>query len=173
MEDPSGWKTAILGELARLNGEPHERKKKDTILALMDAKMRGESEEDVWRRPDTCARSTWHERWKVDPLLADVLENAKRAAYDWRDNLAANTLAAAVELLALESLSSVKTAVQIRDNPEAAPRDRVAAAFGILDRGSKLTAPKSSVEHDLGRDMQSMLDKVYGDDGAEDDDDIG
>ncbi|MCA9384077.1 hypothetical protein KC909_06980, partial [Candidatus Dojkabacteria bacterium] len=72
-----GWKSAIFAELQRLNGQQHERKKKDTIIALVDVTLAGVSEETVWGRGETCARSTWHEKWKKDPLIADVLERSR------------------------------------------------------------------------------------------------
>ena len=139
-----GWKQTIFAELARLNGLQHERKKKDTLIALIDANLSGKSEETVWEREDTCARSTWHEKWKRDPLIADVLERARRLAHDWRDGLAANTLAEAAELLALESYASVEKAAYLRDKSDD-DRVQLQAAFGILDRAGALTAAKSDV----------------------------
>ena len=38
-----GWKSAIFAELQRLNGQQHERKKKDTIIALVDVTLAGVS----------------------------------------------------------------------------------------------------------------------------------
>lgn len=143
-KDGDGWKNTIRAELARLNGVQHERKKKDTLIALIDANMAGNSEETVWGRGDTCARSTWHDKWKRDPLIADVLDRARRLAHDWRDGLAANTLAQAAELLALESYASVEKAAHLRDESED-DRVQLQAAFGILDRASALTAAKSDV----------------------------
>lgn len=157
-----GWKSVLFAELARLNGEQHERKKKDTVIAIIDANMSGKSEETVWGREDTCARSTWHDKWKKDPLIADVLERARRLAHTWRDNLAATTLAEAAELLALESYASVQTAAQLRDESED-DRVRLQAAFGILDRADIKTATKvdmrGEVKHELDSDTaQSVFD---------------
>ena len=143
-KDGDGWKQTIREQLSRLNGLQHERKKKDTLIALIDANMSGKSEETVWEREDTCARSTWHEKWKRDPLIAEVLERARRLAHDWRDGLAANTLAEAAELLALESYASVEKAAHLRDKSDD-DRVQLQAAFGILDRAGALTAAKSDV----------------------------
>ena len=164
-----GWESAIFAELQRLNGQQHERKKKDTIIALVDVTLAGVSEETVWGRGETCARSTWHEKWKKDPLIADVLERSRRAANDWRDNLAANTLAEAAELLAIESLDSVKTAARLRDWSED-DRVRLQAAFGILDRADKMTASKASTELSVSGDLAEKINRVYGDiEGGNDD----
>ena len=131
-------------QLSRLNGVQHERKKKDTLIALIDANLTQTSEEEVWKRGDTCARSTWHDKWKKDPLIADVLECARRLAHNWRDNLAATTLADAAELLALESYASVEEMVRLRNFADD-DRVRLQASTGILDRASALTAAKSDV----------------------------
>lgn len=164
-----GWKNAIFAELARLNGEQHERKKKDTLIAIIDANMSGKSEETVWGREDTCARSTWHDKWKKDPLIFDVLERARRVAHSWRDNLAATTLAEAAELLALESYASVQTAAHLRDESED-DRVRLQAAFGILDRADIKTATKvdmrSEVHHELDGDTAASVFDILAQAGA-------
>ena len=161
-KDGDGWKQTIREQLSRLNGLQHERKKKDTLIALIDANMSGKSEETVWEREDTCARSTWHEKWKRDPLIAEVLERARRLAHDWRDGLAANTLAEAAELLALESYASVEKAAYLRDKSDD-DRVQLQAAFGILDRADIKTATKvdvrNEVHHELDGDTaQSVFD---------------
>lgn len=63
-DDLSGWRGLAYQELARLNGLQWARKRKDTIVALVDAHLAGQSEETVWGRDDTCNRSTWHSKWK-------------------------------------------------------------------------------------------------------------
>ncbi|MCB0042873.1 MAG: hypothetical protein KDE23_24475 [Caldilinea sp.] len=156
-KDGDGWKQTIREQLSRLNGLQHERKKKDTLIALIDANMSGKSEETVWEREDTCARSTWHEKWKRDPLIADVLERARRVAHAWRDGLAANTLAEAAELLALESYASVQEAARLRDESED-DRVRLQAAFGILDRADIKTATKVDVRNDVRNEVHHELD---------------
>ena len=168
-KDGDGWKQTIREQLSRLNGLQHERKKKDTLIALIDANMSGKSEETVWEREDTCARSTWHEKWKRDPLIAEVLERARRLAHDWRDGLAANTLAEAAELLALESYASVQEAARLRDESED-DRVRLQAAFGILDRADIKTATKvdvrNEVHHELDGDTAATVFDILAQAGA-------
>ena len=164
-----GWKKAIFAELARLNGMQHERKKKDTLIAIIDANMSGNSEETVWGRGDTCARSTWHDKWKKDPIIADVLERARRLAHDWRDGLAANTLAEAAELLALQSYASVEEMVRLRDK-SGDDRVRLQASTGILDRAGALTAAKldvrNEVHHELDGDTAATVFDILAQAGA-------
>lgn len=164
-----GWKDVLFAELARLNGEQHERKKKDTVIAIIDANMSGKSEDTVWGREDTCARSTWHDKWKKEPLIADVLARARRLAHDWRDGLAANTLAEAAELLALESYASVQEAARLRDESDD-DRVRLQAAFGILDRADIKTATKvdmrSEVKHELDGDTAASIFDILAAAGA-------
>lgn len=158
--DDNGWQLMLVSELRRLNGQQHDRKKKDTILALIDARLAGAPEEDVWRRPDTCARSTWHDKWKKDKLIADVLARSYEVADEWRDNRVALALAETAERLALESPASLDTAVDVRDNGTN-DRDRLSAAFGIMDRASSATAPKGSqqVEHSLSAEQFAQLQR--------------
>ena len=52
------WIDAVAAELDRLEN-PHRDKKRATILAIVDARLAGKSEETVWtpRRTETCSRS--------------------------------------------------------------------------------------------------------------------
>lgn len=153
-----GWRSLMVAELQRLNGQLHDRKKKDTIIALLDARLAGLSEESVWKRGETCARSTWHEKWKKKPLIAEVLANCWAMADDWRDNRVTLALAETADRLGLESPASLDTVIDVRDFAEA-DRDRLTAAFGIMDRASSLIAPKSEskTEHSVNADQFAML----------------
>lgn len=171
LDDVDGWKRVVTAELGRLDGAQHERKKKDTILALVDARLAGVTEESVWRRAGTCNRSTWHEKWKKDRLIAEVLENVYRAAAGWKDGRAAAALAEAAEMLKLESPNSVRTVVFLRDRAKD-EKVRIRAALGILDRADVKTATKSSeaTTHQVDEALGRMIEKVYGNAGDADGD---
>ena len=164
-DDLGGWRVRATQELARLNGEQHARKKKDTIIAIVDAHLAGRSEETVWadRSNNACHRSTWHEKWKKDPLIAEVLAAVDGMADRWRDERAADALVAAAEMLALESPASVRRAVMLRDSSDD-DRVQLQAAFGILDRADPKTGIKSSVnvdayiEEQLGDEEQAAIE---------------
>lgn len=43
-------------------------KRRNTIIALVEARLSGTSEEEVWKRRDTCARRIYHEKWMIIDL---------------------------------------------------------------------------------------------------------
>ena len=138
------WIDAVAAELDRLEN-PHRDKKRATILAIVDARLAGKSEETVWepRRAETCSRSIYHQKWKFDPVFADVLERVSKAARDYQDGRALRALRQAAERLALASPVAVATAIDALRAEDANVRLR--AAFGILDRAGIETSTKSTV----------------------------
>lgn len=160
-DDITGWRIYALEELVRLNGESYARKRKDTIIALVDAHLAGRAEETVWSLPGTCARTTYHDVWKKDPLFADVLRNVDRIANEWMDRRQVDALAEAASILRVESPDSVRAAVELRDKSED-DRVRLQAAFGILDRAGVETAPKNSTTHEVQGDVADAISRIYG-----------
>lgn len=154
------WAEAVATELDRLRGLQHEHKRRNTILALVDARLAGRSEETVWDRPECCNRSTWHNKWKHDELMVSVLGNVERSARRWSDTKAVRALADASERLQLASPAAAGKAISLMLSND----DRVAlqAAFGILDRAGVETAPKTQQEHGLAPELESLLERVYG-----------
>ena len=145
MED-QGWIREVQEEFARLR-PPHVEKKKATILALVDARLAGQSEETVWRLPTTCSRNTYHSKWKRDPVFARVLDVAYRAAVAWRDTKALRALKEAAEKLALASPKAVDKVITTMEKT-LDESVRLRAAFGILDRADFSTAMKATQQVD-------------------------
>lgn len=179
------WLEAVTAELDRLDGQLHAHKKRSTILALVDARIAGRSEESVWRLATTCNRSTWHNKWKLDPLLVDVLASVDRQARRWVDTRMARSLAEAAERLALaspaaaEQLIEIGTRGRVRYVPDgstaaqfeqASGPDVVRAALGVLDRAGVETAVKVQPQVGLTPELESMIERVWGSPPAEDDD---
>jgi hypothetical protein len=131
--DDTGWYIHIVEELRRLDGEQWDRKKKDTIIALIDARLSGAPEESVWSRPQTCARSTWHDKWKSDSLISSVLDSCRRLVDEWRDDRGSLAIAETAQRMKLESPASLDEVIRVRDlgGDDA---DRLRAALAILDR---------------------------------------
>jgi hypothetical protein len=154
------WAETVATELDRLRGLQHEHKRRNTVLALVDARLAGRSEETVWGRAETCNRSTWHNKWKHDALMISVLGNVERSARRWTDTKAARALADAAEKLALASPAAV--GVAIRRMASADDNVALRAAFGILDRAGVETAPKVQQEHGLAPELEGLLERVYG-----------
>ena len=142
--EPGGWLAAADHELARLVTLEHYHKRRNTVVALVDARLACLPEEDVWRRPDTCSRNTYHERWKKQPLFVEVLARVEEIARTWTDSEELQALRSASRRLALASPAAASKAVEQLDAEDGNVVLR--AAFGILDRAGKETASKSSVE---------------------------
>lgn len=142
--EQGGWLAAADYELARLVTLEHYHKRRNTVVALVDARLAGRPEEDVWRRSDTCSRNTYHSKWKRQPLFVEVLASVEQIARTWTDSEELQALRSASRRLALASPAAASKAVEQLDDPDANVVLR--AAFGILDRAGKETASKSSVE---------------------------
>jgi len=162
------WITQAGEALARLNGAQWAEKKKSTIVALADAHLAGRSEETVWDLPDVCARSTYHAKWKRDPLFAEVLATVDGQAKQWRDTRSLRALQDAAERLALASPVAVTKLLERLTKSE----DEsiiIRAAVAILDRAGIETGVKSSRQTELGIDVRALtdaeLDALIGDGG--------
>lgn len=136
-----GWLREVQSALGRLQ-PPHVAKKRATILALVDARLAGEPEESVWRRADTCNRSTYHEKWKRDPVFAEVLELVTLRAVEWRETEEARALRDAARRLALASPNAVEVLVGLLASSD--ETQRRLAAGDLLDRASTATSTKRS-----------------------------
>jgi predicted phosphoribosyltransferase len=148
------WMEAAQGALSRLDGEQWADKKKATILALVDAHLAGRSEETVWDRPETCARNTYHAKWKHSPTFADVLVEVDGLARGWRDGRSLRALNEAAERLALAAPVAVAKLIErLKSDDEAII---LRAAVAILDRAGLETAAKSSSRVDV--DMSKLSD---------------
>lgn len=139
------WVQLAHEELSRLDGSSHAAKRKATIIALVDAHLAQRSEETVWDRDDTCARNTYHSKWKKDPLFAEVLERVDALAREWQDKRALHALQEAAEALALASPDAVRSLVAMMGQTEDLTNARLSAT-AILDRAGVETAAKSSSE---------------------------
>mgnify|MGYP000891297372 FL=1 len=159
------WISAATGQLERLAGERHYSKMRGTIIAIVGARLAGESEETVWepRRPETCSRSIYHGKWKKAPLFADVLEQVHALAVKFQDGKSLRAKQQAAERLALAAPVAVATA--IREMQSEDPAVRLRAAFGILDRAGLETAASQTVavkgpikhEHAIDNDAASTI----------------
>lgn len=145
-----------MAALAKLNSEQWADKKKSTIIALVDAHLAGISEETVWERDDTCARNTYHNKWKKDPLFAGVLAEVDGLATEWKDKRLVDPLGSAVETLRLASPEAVDRLIAIMAQSTDLTNSRLAAT-AILDRAGMETAAKSSSQVDV--DVSSLSDE--------------
>ena len=163
------WIVAAKSELDRL-GEPHREKKRATVIALVDARLSGQSEELVWDRaryPNVCARSVYHGKWKKNVLFMDVLAKVTELAQGWKDGEELRAVQAAVRKLRLatpavaDQLVSVATLGRVRrvidegNGPSvvytlAQSAEVIRAAVALLDRAGMETAAKTDARIDDG-----------------------
>lgn len=163
------WIAAAQAELGRL-ANPHREKKRATVIALVDARVSGHSEETIWDRqrfPDVCARSVYHGKWKKNALFMEVLANVTALAQAWKDGeelrsieLAARKLRLAAPVVA-DQLVSVATTGRVRRVQDAGAGPRVVyedaaageilrATLALLDRAGMETATKTDARIDDG-----------------------
>lgn len=156
--------TDALRELNKLTGLQHYHKRRNTLLALVDARLAGASEETVWQQDGTCSRNTWHMKWKNDSLMVDVLANVERILRDWTDGeelralrqaarqLALGAVAAAEQLTGIAANGQVRYVVQVAGGEPlesfetASAGDVRLAAVAVLDRAGIETASKSTMQ---------------------------
>lgn len=160
----------ILAAFDRLDN-PHAQKKRDTIIALVDARLAGRSEETVWRLPQCCSRNTYHSKWKQEPAFAHALELATQTARGWKDGEAMRALSESARRLALASPLAVTKLIERLGSVD--ETIIVRAAVAILDRAGTETAGKASADVDMTvhHATQAAIDKIYGDDDEDGDPD--
>lgn len=138
----------LLNQLDRLTGKEWQ-KKRDTVLAMVDARLAGRSEETVWPLPQTCNRSTYHSKWKKrDPIFVDVLEQCTRIARRHQDAKPARAVMQAGQRLQLASPAAAGRLIALLNSEDESIILR--AAKEILDRAGIDTAPKGETHQVTG-----------------------
>ena len=141
------WAGLAAAELERLDGNAHSGKQRATVLALVTARIAGQPEASIWDRathPDVCSKTVYQNKWKKQPLFADVLTNVERLARTYQDTRTLRALQSAAERLALAAPVAVGRLIALMQGSEDAIVLR--AALGILDRAGVETAQKGSNE---------------------------
>lgn len=80
-EDRRRWDsiTSVTDVLNEITGA-HAEKKKATILALVQARLNNQTARSVFADPAYCNESTYHKKWKHDPVFARVFDYVMSAA---------------------------------------------------------------------------------------------
>lgn len=135
------WLEMALDELSKIRGTEKD-KKRLTVIALIDARIGGESDASVFRKAGTVSRDTWYKKWSKDPLITHVLETIENMVRPARDRAALAAMAGAAGTMQLSSPAAVARVIELMESKD----DAVAlkAAFGLLDRAGMETAVKSS-----------------------------
>ncbi len=147
------WVEAAAAALARFDGQ-HARKKRDTVIALVDARLSGRPEESVWELPQACSRTIYHTKWKHDEVFSAVLAEVFGVAQHWQDTRALRALQSAAERMALASPVAAAKLIGLMNADDAAIVLRAATA--ILDRAGVETAQKQTSETHASIDVRRL-----------------
>jgi hypothetical protein len=80
-EPEKSWElmAEVINALNEFTGQ-HAQLKRTTITELVWAELNNESARSVFQKDTTCNESTWHKRWKHDPLIQRVYKYVSSAA---------------------------------------------------------------------------------------------
>ncbi len=150
------WRKAIKSQLKQLNSGL----KIGVVTLIIERRILGQpwDTDEFWKRPDTCARSTFNNWKNQDPLFEQVLDAAWEIAREYRAETATAAIDEAVLTLQLSTPLFVERVIKIAKSHDETVALR--AAFGGLDRASSLTATKS--EMSLPPEIGHMIEKIYG-----------
>ena len=156
-DDPDGWIDQIDELLEEFAGSQHEAKKRQTIIAIIRAKLANTSVEEVFALPHTCGRTTWHTKWKKQEDISRVLREAEAIAQRYQSQASMRATAYAVETLQYASAEATDELRRLLRSP-VNPQIRLKAAIAILDRGSIETAKKETQGNPDDDGRQSLED---------------
>lgn len=146
----------------RISG-PYCAKKRATIMAMLTTEILGQRME--WGRPDVCAKSTWYDKWRHDPLIRDVMDKVRETIIDARTREAAQAVDEALLIIQEQAPAAAAAIVNLlRSHDES---QRRLAAESILNRASTATAEKQSTTHTYNADQLARLEKQAQDELAE------
>jgi hypothetical protein len=152
-----------LREIKRREKYPHVQKMIDTIIALVNADLSGESMASAFKRPETCAQNTYYEKWKKDPAFARCLENVKKLARKWHDGRVLRALDEASEKLIVEAPEMVGRLQQaiMRANLQGDNRTVIYGVINWLDRAGTETAVKNAMQVGMDPDtVETVKDSI-------------
>lgn len=131
-EGLADWHTLaeIVDALARFGGA-HAQKKRDTVIALVEAELAGEPEETVFKRPDTCSRSTYHHRWKKNKQFTRILALARDIARKYHSAQQAAAMLEARRTMQLGSAPAARVMVDTLQDDDS--RVALSAARAIIE----------------------------------------
>lgn len=138
------WVEDVTEQLDQIKGKDAQ-KKRDTIIALVDARLNKRADSTAFRQIGTGHKITYHRSWKHDPTFASVLAEVERLATHWRNQRQARYLAEAADRLAQLAPAAATVLAKAMRSPDL--NVALKAAFGVLDRAGLQTAVKQQHEH--------------------------
>jgi hypothetical protein len=162
LSTPPAWMTFELNEALNEISEPHQAKKRITVLRLAEAYASGIGIKATLKHSATCNQSTWYGRpsldepgWRDDPAIANALEIATKRALWWYEREETERIARRQRQLALAQDEMVdltglalETLADLMLNGES-ERVRREAAEAVLERADVATASKGTQAHNV------------------------
>lgn len=136
------WHKVVAADLERITGREW-KKKRNTIIQIVDARLSERSDASALLRPDTCSKTIFYNKWMKDPVFKEVLENATSSAKRYMDEENLRAIERAATLLQLASPRAVARLLALLDSEE--ERIVLDASKSVLDRAGVATAIKSAV----------------------------
>ena len=159
-----GLRQAAAEQLKALTSTGAQRVSQESVIiaaAISRVFFGGYDRPEFWKRPDTCARSTFNKWKKHQPEFTAVFEGVCKLAKTWKSQQALDSLEEAMTILQLHTPESAWKMIQIMRTGDSEQVQQRMAAKDILQHASKETAEKGPSHQLLGLD--EVLEKIYGD----------
>ena len=163
-----GLRRAAAEQLNKLSSTGQQRANQEQVIiaaAISRIFQGGYDRPEFWKRPDTCARSTFNKWKQQQPEFTAVFESVCKLAKDWRSQQALDSLEEAMTLLQLHTPESAWKMIQIMRTGDSEQVQQRMAAKDILQHASKETAEKGqdAVNVSINADKLAKLNNQAGD----------
>ena len=163
-----GLRRAANEHLRKLSSTGQQRANQEQVIiaaAISRIFQGGYDRPEFWKRPDTCARSTFNKWKKQQPEFTAVFEGVCELAKTWRSRQALDSLEEAMTLLQLHTPESAWKMIQIMRTGDSEQVQQRMAAKDILQHASQETAEKGqdAVNVSINADKLAKLNSQAGD----------
>jgi hypothetical protein len=158
---------AAAKQLQQLSSNGQQRANQEQVIiaaAISRIFEGGYDRPEFWKRPDTCARSTFNKWKKHQPEFTAVFEGVCDLAKKWKSQQALDSLEEAMTILQLHTPESAWKMIQIMRTGDSEQVQQRMAAKDILQHASKETAEKGNEPAIKIDGIEGILTKIYGKD---------
>jgi len=161
------WYQEAEAELRRLNGHWKQR---TTIMAIIDQELLGSGYDSplFWKKPGTCARSTFYKWKEQDQRFTQVLKNVRTIAAQWQTAEAVIAISQARLKLQLASPIFADKVIQLAAKAMG-ENTQLRAALAGMAIASEETAPKGAGTVKVDG-LDDALERIYGESDSDSDD---
>lgn len=116
------WLPQVEEVVSELRGSTNGREdidqtKINTVIALARCRWTGESQNEVWRRPDTCNINTYYQKWRKDPLFLSVLNRVYDIISAHKLESEVYSISEARQIISAAAPKAARKHVELIDNP--------------------------------------------------------